>query len=446
MRDSGQEKGLDFRLGRRSFLRICGGGVLGLTLGHQKLWAQDGDVVVSDSPLQGAPGVSSSEVRLGMSAALTGTAAGLGIEYFRGSQAYYDDLNDRGGIFGRKISIVPLDDGYEPVPTINNTIRLVEEEEVFCLINYVGTPTLTRALPVIKRYEDQGVLLVGNFTGAQPQREEPYTNQVFNICASYRQEMMALVDQFWEAGIRKFGVFYQIDAYGRSGTDGVAQGLAGRGEKILAEATYRRGARYSDDMSAAVGHLRKAGVEAVLCTGAYQGCGAFIRACREQGWTVPISNVSFVGSDNLLRLLLDTERQDSEGRSYTTNLVNSQVVPSYGDESLPGVVAYRQAMDRWQPRMPAGSDQSYQPSPYSFTSLEGYINARVIGIALQRAGENLTRETFKAGLESLDALDLGIGATINFNSERHQGLDTVYFTRVDGSTWVPVTDWRRVVS
>src|SRR5437762_6559010 len=216
----------------------------------------------------GTPGVTAREVRIGMSAAFKGTAGGLGAEFYRGAQAFYQDLNARGGVHGRAVSVVALDDGYEPIPCMNNTIRLVERENVFFLSNYVGTPTLTRALPMIKRYADQHVILVGNFTGAQPQREPPYGEYVFNIRASYRQEMMALVDRFWELGARKFAVYYQIDAYGRSGTDGVARGLAQRGARIVAEATYPRGAGFEDGVTAAVKALLQAGPEVVLCTGA----------------------------------------------------------------------------------------------------------------------------------------------------------------------------------
>ena len=388
---------------------------------------------------QGAP----NEIRIGMSAAFRGTAAGLGAELFRGAQAYYSEINSRGGVLGRPISVVALDDSYNPEPCIRNTIQLLDREKVFFLSNYVGTPTLTRALPVIKQYADQHVVLVGNFTGAQPQREAPYVDQVFNVRASYRQEMLALVDRFWQAGARRFGVFYQIDAYGRSGTDGVARGLAVRNAKITAEATYVRGAKFEEDMSAAVNALREAGCDVVLCTGAYQGCAAFVRSARDAGFTVPISNVSFVGSDAMLALLVKHGR--AMGRDYTRALVNSQVVPSYDDPSLPGVAEYRSLMDKHNPAVPeAIRDGGYTPQRYSFISLEGYINARVIVEALRRAGANPSRQAFRQALESLRGLDLGIGAPLTFTPERHQGLDSVYFTRVDGDRWVPVADWSAV--
>jgi ABC-type branched-subunit amino acid transport system substrate-binding protein len=383
-------------------------------------------------------------IRIGMSAAFRGAAAGLGSELYRGAQAFYSEVNGRGGIFGRALTVMPLDDGYNPDPCIRNTIELLEREKVHLLSNYVGTPTLTRALPVIKQYADQHVVLVGNFTGAQPQREAPYVDQVFNIRASYRQEMAALVERFWQAGARRFGVYYQIDAYGRSGTDGVARALAIRNTKIVAEATYVRGAKFEEDMGIAVKALREAGSEVVLCTGAYQGCGAFVRSARDAGWTVPISNVSFVGSDAMLALLVQHGR--AKGRDYTRALINSQVVPSYDDVSLPGVVDYRALMDRHNPQVPAAiRDAAYVPQKYSFISLEGYVNARVIVEALRRAGANGGRPALRQALESLRGLDLGIGAPLTFTAERHQGLDSVYFTRVEGTRWVPIADWSAAV-
>ena len=391
------------------------------------------------------PGVAGREIRIGMSAAFKGTAGGLGAEFYRGAQALYQDLNARGGVHGRAVSVVALDDGYEPIPCMNNTIRLVERENVFFLSNYVGTPTLTRALPMIKRYADQHVILVGNFTGAQPQREPPYGEYVFNIRASYRQEMMALVDRFWELGARKFAVYYQIDAYGRSGTDGVARGLAQRGARIVAEATYPRGAGFEDDVTPAVKALLQAGPEVVLCTGAYQGCAALVRAARDLGWSVPISNVSFVGSDAMLSLLVKHGR--ASGKDYTRALINSQVVPSYDDQGLPAVAEYRALMDRHRPTVPeALRDPHYTVEPYSFISLEGFINAKVIGEALRRAGPSPTRPGLRQALESLKNLDLGIGAALTFNRERHQGLDAVYFTRVQNERWVPVVDWNKAVA
>ena len=430
---------------RRAILQILSGAAIGGVLGRRTAGAQAPARGVVDPRGPGAPGVNAKDLKIGMSAAFRGPSAGLGTELYRGAQVYYTEINQRGGVHGRTISVVALDDGNEPTPCIKNTIELVEKEQVFFLSNYVGTPTLTRALPVIKRYADRQVILVGNFTGAQLQREEPYVEQVFNIRASYRQEMLALVDRFWQTGARKFGVYYQIDAYGRSGTDGVARGLAQRGATIAAEATYvRNSARFAADVSPAVQALRQAGVDVVLCTGSYQGCGAFVRTARDRGWTVPISNVSFVGSEAMLSLLLSHGK--TTGRDYTRGLINSQVVPSYDAVGLPAVVEYRTLMDKHNPQLPPGlRDPQHAAEQLSFRSLEGFVNAKVIVEALRRSGPSPTRAGFRQALESLKNFDLGIGAPLTFGPERHQGLDNVYFTSVVNGRWAPVSDWAAAV-
>jgi ABC-type branched-subunit amino acid transport system substrate-binding protein len=419
---------------RRSVLRILTGALV--VPGVARGWAA-------------APAAASGEtLSIGMSAAFTGAAARLGTELYRGAQAYYSEINARGGVHGTPIAVAALDDGYEPLPCIRNTFRLLEDERVFLLSNYVGTPTLTRALPVIKQYADSHdpwIVLVGNFTGAQPQREPPYVPYVYNVRASYRQETRALVDRFWDLGARRFGVYYQIDAYGRSGADAAARALAPRGARIVAEATYQRGARFGDDMTVAVKTLREAGVEVVLCTGVYGGCGAFVRAARDAGWGVPISNLSFVGSDALLELLTSHGKQT--GRDYTRALVNSEVVPSHEELALPGVLEYRTLMDRHRPQLPASLPGAGKASgvDYSAISLEGFVNAKVIVEALRRAGPRPTRRRYREALETLHDFDLGIGAPVTFGVDRHQGLDVVYFTAVADGRWVPVTDWHAVI-
>jgi len=181
-----------------------------------------------------------------------------------------------------------------------------------------------------------------------------------------------------------------------------------------------------------------------LCTGAYQGCGAFVRTARDLGWNVPISNVSFVGSDAMLSMLV--QHGKNVGRDYTRALVNSQVVPSYDDLTLPGVAEYRVLMDKYNPAVPAAlKDDKYTVQHYSFISLEGYVNAKVVVEALRRTGPNLTRIGYRQALESLKNFDLGIGAPLTFGPDRHQGLDSVYFTRVDGERWVPIADWSSAV-
>lgn len=389
--------------------------------------------------LPGAQAASTPALKIGMSAAFTGASAGLGTEYYRGAKAYFDQVNASGGVHGRQLTLVALDDGYQPDRAAANTARLIERERVFTLFNYVGTPTLTAALPILKTFEGQGLSLVGTLTGAQIQRTLPYAPQVFNVRPSYVQEMEAQVEQLWRAGVRRFGVFYQLDAYGRSGTEAVVRALAKRGAKITAEATYRRGATADADMGAAVRHLREADVEVVLGTGAYQGMAAFVRTARDADWAVPITNVSFVSADNLLTLLQEAGRKS--GRDYTRGLLNTQVVPSYADTRYPLVREYRRLMDKWNPSVPAAlRDPQYRPVTYTFVGLEGFLNAKVLVEGLRAAGPNPTRARFRSGLERL-RLDVGLDERLSFSRDRHQGLGRVFLTAVQGGRWVTVPKW-----
>lgn len=379
-------------------------------------------------------------IKLGMSAAFTGPSAGLGTEYYRGAKAYFDEINARGGVGGRPLELVTLDDAYVPAQAVANTVRLIGTEQVFSLFNYVGTPTLTAALPVVKSFESRQISLIGNLTGAQIQRTAPYSSSVFNIRPSYRDEMEAQVNQLWAAGIRRFGVFYQLDAYGRSGTDAVVRALARRKATIVAEATYRRGATTDTDMGPAMRHLKAANVEVVLATGTYQGVGAFVRSARDAGWNVPLTNVSFVSADNLLSLLQATGQKN--GRDYTRDLFNTQVVPSYTDTQYPVVREYRQLMDKWKPALPAAlRDPAYTPIPYSFVGLEGFLNAKVMVRALQATGPNLTQGRFRNALEQTTNFDLGLGEFLSFAPGQHQGLRKVYLTSVDAGRWTTVSSW-----
>ncbi|MCJ2164446.1 MULTISPECIES: ABC transporter substrate-binding protein [unclassified Pseudodesulfovibrio] len=370
-----------------------------------------------------------------MSAAFTGPSDGLGVEVYRGAMAYFTHLNHQGGINGKMVTVQTLDDGYQPDPAIKNTIDFLEESEVLCLFNYVGTPTVTRVLPLLKGYGEYQKLMFFPFTGAEPQRQPPYVDYVFNLRASYRQELSGLVDRFADLGRNRLAVFYQVDAYGRSGWDGARRALAARGLQLASEATYRRGAPFGTSMKQQVEIIMRSNPDAVLSIGSYAACAAFVRDARNMGLDVPIANVSFVGSENLLKLLVAAG--EAAGRDYTVDLINTQVVPSYEDVSLPAVREYRDFMDRFMPVPPVLAEKHYTPLRYSFTSFEGFLNAKVMACILKTYDGNPSKG-LKHAAESIREADLGIDVPVSFGPERHQGLDRVYFTTVNDRKFVPI--------
>ena len=386
-----------------------------------------------------APGSNGGEIVLGTSAAFTGPSRGLGNELYRGAMAYFREVNESGGINGRGITLKLYDDGYQPDPCVQNTLKLMLEDDVFLLFGYVGTPTVTRVLPMLKKFQEEQIYMFFPFTGAQPQREPPYGDFAFNLRASYRQETAGLVENFLATGRRRIAVFYQADAYGRSGWAGVRAALENHGETIAGEATYQRGSRFTGTMRAQVEILQRAAPDAVICVGAYAACAAFARDAIDLGLRVPIANLSFVGSENLVNLLSEG-RDDPE--TYTQWLVNSQVVPSYEDESVPAVREYRELMARHDPQIPERFlDDPYNPLPQSFVSLEGFVNAKLMCEIFRRFDGEPTRAGLEDAVFSIRDFDLGIGEQVSFGPDRRQGLQRVYYTVVEDGRFVPLTDW-----
>ena len=380
------------------------------------------------------------EIVLGVSAAFSGPSRGLGTELYRGASAYFSRVNENGGINGRRIALKMYDDGYQPDPCVENTMKLMLEDQVFLLFGYVGTPTVTRVLPLLKKFQDENIFMFFPFTGAQPQRQPPYGDFAFNLRASYAQETAGLVNNFVSIGKERIAVFYQADAYGRSGWAGVRAALARHGLRIAGEATYSRGAPYTGTMRRQVEILKAASPDAVVCIGAYAACAAFARDAVDLGLEVPIANLSFVGSENMLKLLTEG-REDSE--PYTRLLVNSQVVPSYEDLSLPSVREYRDLMDRYDPQVPAELvKEEYAPFAHSFGSLEGFLNAKLLAEILRRLDGEVDRARLEQAVFSVRDFDLGVGEAVSFGPDRRQGLQTVYYTVVEDGRFVALEDWQ----
>ncbi len=374
-----------------------------------------------------APAKPRGELVFGMSAAFSGSARGLGVEYYRGIMAGFEQVNAQGGAGGWKLKLSLQDDSYDPVPALGNTIRFVEEERVFALLGYVGTPTTARVLPLLMRYEGTGMALLFPLTGANNIRELPHSNYVFNLRASYLDETRHLVESLLAAGRRRIAVFHQADIYGRNGWDGVRRTLRARNMVIVGEATYRRGATYSQDFRREVGIIAQARPDAVITVGTAPACAAFIRDARNEGLAAPIAALSFADADNLVKFLLAQTRVS--GRDYISGLVFSQVVPCYEDTTLPGVRQYRLAMERAPMQQPAGlRREEYLPQKFSFVSFEGYLASQVLAEAVRRIADAPSRQRLRDVLLAMRGYDLGICEKVSFGSKENQGLTHTYLT------------------
>ena len=185
--------------------------------------------IFPSNPVQAETGVQENEIIIGMSNALSVPASDLGIGIKQGAQAYFDRINQDGGVHGRKITVISLDDGYEPKRTFLNTTNLISESKVFALFGFVGTPTAKAVLPLINR---EKILFFSPFTGAEFLRN-PVNRFIFNVRRSYFDEAERQVQYLTKTlGIKKIGVFLQNDAYGLAVKGGILKALKTRGLEI----------------------------------------------------------------------------------------------------------------------------------------------------------------------------------------------------------------------
>jgi len=352
----------------------------------------------------GENGVSGDTIVIGQSCALSGPSQALGTELKTGAEAYLNKINSEGGVQGRKIKLVSLDDGYEPDKCIENTRKLINEEKVFLLFGYVGTPTTQAALPIM---EESKVPLVGPFTGSVALRDPQ--KKIYNIRANYDQETSELVKSFSKnLGLKKIACLYQNDAYGKAGLSGVEKALKAEGLDLAGSASYERN---TVAVKSAVAQLSQVAPDAVVMVGAYKPCAEFIKLAKELGMTGKFANISFVGTTKLVE----------EVGSAGDGTYISQVMPSPADTSVPVVKECTTVLGR-------------QPT---YGELEGFVDAKVLVEAFKRTGQNVTRQTFEAAVEGMKEYDAG-GLPISFGPDDHQGSDKVFFTKIESGKAVSI--------
>src|SRR5712691_8229612 len=223
-----------------------------------------------------AQGVTDSQIVLGQGAVFSGPAEELGIQMRDGALAYFNYVNAQGGVNGRRIVLKSVDDRYEPEGAAAATRKLINDEKVFALFGYVGTPTFNAAAPILTKAQ---VPLVAAFTGAESLRD-PLNRYVFNVRASYYDETEQIVQHLSSMSVDKIAVFYQNDAYGKAGLEGVNRALKKRNLPMVATATVERN---TVDVAKAVAEMKKTQPQAVVMVSAYKSCAAFIKEMKKAG-------------------------------------------------------------------------------------------------------------------------------------------------------------------
>lgn len=333
-----------------------------------------------------------STIKLGQSLPLTGPLTELGSEYRDGATAYFKWANSKGGVNGRKIELLTLDDAYVVDKTVANARKLLDEDNVFAFFGMFGSANYAALMPIIN---ERSVPSVAPYTGSDGLRAQA-SPTTFWLRASYGDETEKIVDQLTTLGINRIAVFYQDDAFGKAGLAGVEAALSKRKLKVLATGVYDK---TKNDVADAVKTIGTADPQAVVMISTYKPTAAFVKQMRLSGKLPQFFALSVVGLKAL----------SAELGAEAAGVAISQVVPFPDNSTAPVVREMRQ--------LPAAMMPS---AGVTYTTLEGFIAAKVMTEALRRAGPQLSREKLISALESMRDFDVG-GFPVNYAGGSHLG-------------------------
>jgi len=369
-----------------------------------KWLASVGAIVFSAVSWANDPGVTDTTITIGMSAPLSGPNGAYGLEMRQTIQSYFAQVNKLGGINGRKLDLVALDDGYETERTVANTKALVKEKNAFALLAYYGSSPTTEAMNNV--FGPAGVPLIGTISGASTLREpiaaNPNSRYMFNVRASYADETDAIVNQLVSLGLKSIAVFYQNDGFGKSGLEGVTAALK---KHNLAPSAVGTVERNSSEVGKAIETIAKANPQAVIMVTLYKPTAAFVKGMKKAGQHPMLMTLSPVGTEQLVQEL------GPEARGIGI----SQVVPYPWNDSALVVREYQKL--------------SVKSGNYSYYGMEGYLMARTLVEGLKRTGKDLSRDKLITSLESMSGVDFG-GYRINYSANSRVGSRFVELTVV----------------
>ncbi len=356
-------------------------------------------------------GVTDAEVVFGMSSAFSGSVKELGREMRKGFEVAFAVKNEAGGVHGRAIRLVALDDGYDPSRTVQVMQELVENRKVLAIVGNVGSATAAVALPYAL---EKQVVYFGPLSGSAFLRKHPPDRYVFNFRPSYAEETATAVRYLVEVRrvpVSQIAVFHQDDDFGQAGLLGVEEEVRKQGgdPAQMVKMTYRRN---SADVADALEVVKKerARVRAVVMVATSPAAIQFIEQTKDLGAAFIFANVSAVNSNALAEGLVGA------GKGYTTDVLVTQIVP-HPNASSTAALECQAAMAKH-----AGGEAP------GFVAFEGFIAGKILIEGLERAGRDLDTESLISGLEKIHDLDLGLGVAVTFGPEEHQASHKVWGT------------------
>ena len=348
------------------------------------------------------PGVTNDTLTLGQSTALSGPVGDLGQEVLKGAKVYFDAVNAQGGIHGRLIKLVSKDDAYDPKKTLENVAGFIEGNATFALFSPFGTANNEALIPVAQK---AGMPVLTPYTGA-PSIRGASSQGVFNIRASYADEIDRLVNHLSTVGIRRIAIAYQNNGFGKEVLTAANDSLERRKLKALVTVSVETNA---SDAAAATDQLVASEPEAVILALAGKPTIEVIKGIAQRRRGMQMYALSVLATPANLKAL------GADGTGVTI----SQVVPFPNQSQMPLVREYQQAMSR------AGHTAS------SHLGVDGYIDAKLATEGRRRAGRARTQAGLVNAMDGMRNYNLG-GMEVSFGKGATSGSRFVELTMING--------------
>lgn len=327
----------------------------------------------------GDRGVMPTEIRLGASAVLSGPLGPQTTDYGLGSRLYFDAVNNAGGVHGRKISYITLDDGFDVKRAVENTRKLIEEQGVFMIYNNTGTAQTAAILPLL---EESRTIVFGPVTGASAFRDK-FNPYVFHVRAGYAAEARRIVSQLRNLGITRVAVFYQDDGFGKTLLGELKAASASENLPFVAEIKVDPKA---PDFQAAAAATEKAQPQAVILGTAGTTFTSYVKAVQQTQAKPSFYGFSVASLDVINRELKEQAR----------GIVLAQIMPPLRNTATPVVTEYLKLLRERSP--------DAVPSASQF---EGFVHAKLLVEGLRRAGKHLTTESFIKAMAGAGEISYG---------------------------------------
>jgi branched-chain amino acid transport system substrate-binding protein len=345
-------------------------------------------------------GVTDTTILLGQTATSKGAFQALVATFNVGINAHFEEVNAKGGVNGRKIKLIQMDDEYNVEKATANINKLIKEDGVFALFGVFGTPITAAAIPIA---EKEKVPLVAPYTGADYLRKE-FRRYYFSPNASYGREIEKMIEHLATLNIKRIGVVYVNNPFGK---DGLAGAQAAFTKYSLTAAAIAPMEVNSSNVADAVAAMLKASPTVIIMSSAGKPTLDFIQAYRKAGGT----------SQFYLMSVADVTTLTKDLGTGSKGITLTQTMPYPWSSSSALARDYRAAMKA------AGK------TDFGYTTMQGYVSAKLMVEGLRATGKNLTRERFVDALERMNRLDLG-GYELSFSPTSHHGSSYVDITMI----------------